>query len=917
MDFEAKSSKLPSKRDPELISHGDSNFEQYSFEQDYTPSDFENTPIDQMSDHDIAYLQRTIGNHAFGQLLRQKQQPETTPSTKNNFIQRLNNEKFSENQRFTTEVEESRFEQPYEDTNSLELAERSTEQGRGTAYIVNAIVSYRELNPLMIASVIHAMIDGLDEEDLARTAIVIGVNAKEEDYDAMNKRINSLQGIIDGFPFAISLVPLTFKAKYKKNEDGTTSLDFPYGEMRNRTMHSKETQAMTKYFLNLNLHPYISIQDFDTGSRKTGGEDGEHVFYAVDDIIAGEEDDSSSEDAEIFDEGEEFYEGNEEDDIYPELSDEGGSIAQLPLMITGGYRVGNKQKLIERTKRRLLGGYAKYLTSLGDEVTQDEIATALNEYEEEIDSNLAKVLESFSDEIDKDMQYRNEYARLDPMIPYAPEPNLFVDAGAVMAGSPKGNQLHFGAGGAEYTELAKGLSQFSADELYTHYLEEFNEIKGTLRSKTDTELKSAFLSETNVSEHTTISEKLVAFLEPSEERMMVEDEILSDSLRNELILLLEETLRRWILNKLHVDSQNNQSPVRGTNASTNFTGMNVETDLSRLAATKYENPRTAQSHKGLTTAIDRAFQTKDDKKGVNAAKTRKKFAPLLRLLDKAKALQDEKGKVEESISKLEAAKEQRPDPMRDSLSKLNQPPSTLRTGKQLSTALSVPYDEPFSGSNYGVQSDQKKQLLFQLSIEQEVRAKMDSLFGASSSRKRPPPSSDEDYSSSDEGDDFGSFSGSFGFGTAASALEKVASDAMVQNFRDNNFNLFNTAIQFTLDHWTLANGECGIYSLGHILGDDDMDRDELADRLISLGTNEANAAAAGFTGDNQNLWLSNEQVHEIGTLLGLDIAVVLFDLDTNSWVTSHGDPSTATHIVGGVPAALNGPVNHWVVLRRG
>ncbi|MCB0684351.1 MAG: hypothetical protein KDC32_26085, partial [Saprospiraceae bacterium] len=68
---------------------------------------------------------------------------------------------------------------------------------------------------------------------------------------------------------------------------------------------------------------------------------------------------------------------------------------------------------------------------------------------------------------------------------------------------------------------------------------------------------------------------------------------------------------------------------------------------------------------------------------------------------------------------------------------------------------------------------------------------------------------------------------------------------------------------------------------------------------------------------NSTRWLSDDDLIRIGNLLGLhSLAVVQFNSANQTWVTMQGDPATAAHVIGGVPVALDGEVNHWVVLER-
>jgi hypothetical protein len=448
-------------------------------------------------------------------------------------------------------------------------------------------------------------------------------------------------------------------------------------------------------------------------------------------------------------------------------------------MIGGGYRAVNSELLHARTKARL--------NKQGVEVS---------------DEKLAKHLEEFTPEIEKDMAYREQYARLHPLLPYAPEPNLFLDATAALRGSPRGTQLLFGEGGAEFTEMAKNVSRFAADELEHHFTERYEQGRGELRE--------------------------LGILEPDPEYSR----------------LLED-----VRTEMSIAAQNNRHPVRDIGVLADYSGLNVETDLSRIAATAYVNPRAAQSHAGLTTVVDRFFNTKGDKSKSGASKARDDFSKSL-------------GKIPE-LSKL--------DPFDKKLG-----PGAFGLGGKMSEALSYPFSKGslFSGMQFGVQSDQKKPFLFQTAIESARRAYFDE-----------------------------------------QAQNHVA---LIQNFRDNALPLHGQpGTRLRLQHWTKADGDCGIYSLGYLAGNQSLTRAGLAEDLRSMNTQAAWNAANGISGFNAGLWLSIQQLVTIAGLLGMgDIAIVTLNPAQNTWGVLHGDPTTATHIIGGVPAGVGGAINHWVVLRR-
>jgi len=676
-----------------------------------------------------------------------------------NPIQLVVNAKYINNLIYTEEQETLSGRDLSEET-SLDVATHSIQHGNGIAYIINSIVSYTGLKDLQ--QVINAMIKGLDIEDHERIALIIGVNANENEKEKMLLAIQSAEEIISSYNFAIALVPMTFTGK-----------KFPYGQMRNQVLQSAETKNMTEYFTHLKLHPYISIQDFDTGSRSVGDNEGAHIFHAIDDLLGPEpEEEGYDDNVEMFDE----EEMQDEESYLPsgldDSKDNKHKINYLPLMIAGGYRVGNKEDLIKRLKAKKVKSMSKWT-----------------------DLEFAQYADKFIDKIAKDMEYRQQYAELDPMIPYAPEPNLFLDATAVMKGSPNGRRLEFSAGAAEFTGLAKNVHRFAADELETHYSKKYNSAISGLPEVGYAEAAKGILEET----------------------------------RNELTSV----------------SQNNRHPVRESSVMVDYEGLNVETDLSRLATAS--SSVMPQSHTGLTVVADRIFNSKPDKKGVSTSLARKGFlANLIKTPINANNLLDQKWTT-----------------------------GRVGNGGKMSEAISTPFSPTgyFTDMSHGVQPGYKTAMLHQIAIEQKRREYFDTQF-----RNH---------------------------------------HALVENFKVQSFPFHETPARLMVSNWTNADGDCGIYSLGIIIGDHTLTRANLVLRLNRLGTSASIAAAAGISGSNFSLWLSNDQLINIGSILGFpDIAVVTFNLLTNNWALLNGNPLTSAHIIGAVPASLNGNINHWVVLRR-
>jgi hypothetical protein len=342
-------------------------------------------------------------------------------------------------------------------------------------------------------SVVEKIKDGLGDAFFTeRVAIILGVNAKKgmekelgDSKDCIVKAIETI-GMTDN----IKVVAMVFE-----------KLPFPYGEMRNKLLYSDETKEAIQLALKKEYFPYISIQDFDIGSRRV--DSGVHIFRYIEGV----------------------------------LNEGGRGYFIRPMMIAGGYRPIKTNQIND-------------------------------------DDN------GFSAAIQEDMAIRNKLARIDPTLPYAPEPNLFFDANLIlpecygahpglMAGREKKQfgPVQFSSGSAEYFGLSESLSEYNMAELEKHYTDYYNNLMSDGDASTDiVEVKA----------------------------------------------------------RLDVDSQNNRHPTREISFLVDF-NMTVETDLSRLKTSYEENENTmAQKHdiKMMQTNI---FATKPAKYGVRWAETLKEY----------------------------------------------------------------------------------------------------------------------------------------------------------------------------------------------------------------------------------------------------------------------------------------------------
>lgn len=342
-------------------------------------------------------------------------------------------------------------------------------------------------------SVVEKIKDGLGDAFFTeRVAIILGVNAKKGMEKELGDSKDCIVKVIETIGMAdnIKVVEMVFE-----------KLPFPYGEMRNTLLYSNETKEAIQLALKKEYVPYISIQDFDIGSRRV--DSGVHIFRYIESILnAG-----------------------------------GCGYFIRPLMIAGGYRPIKTNQIND-------------------------------------DDN------GFSAAIQEDMAIRNKLARIDPTLPYAPEPNLFFDASVILPEyydlypslmakreKKKFGPVQFSSGSAEYFGLSESLSEYNMAELEKHYTDYYNNSMSDRDASTDiVEVKA----------------------------------------------------------RLDVDSQNNRHPTREISFLVDF-NMTVETDLSRLKKSYEENANTMAQKHDITMMQTNIFATKPAKYGIRWTETLEEY----------------------------------------------------------------------------------------------------------------------------------------------------------------------------------------------------------------------------------------------------------------------------------------------------
>lgn len=477
----------------------------------------------------------------------------------------------------------------------LDAVEDGLERSVPLAFVINAILSVHEVEDL--PEVVNAMRSDLDEDIwLERVAIVLGINAPEDQGDALDKAMTRALQLAHTLPVPIALVRSTWKGS-----------SFPYGEMRNAVLHSEETRSICRAFVGQEYHPYVSVQDFDTGSRRVPGQNvlsqGPHVFNEVEERLEGH---------------------------------------ARPLMVGGGYRPS--PDLVARALKRLESQYAKLREQARDEDTLQGLA----ESEAKIAAKLKEpgFLARFSKHVQHDMASRQDLASVHPLLPYTPEPNLFMDGIALTFAEEDldAKPPSFGKGAAEYSMLAKTLSALEMAEMLHGYAQ-------------------------------------------------------SDPRSNSDIRIGE------IHERLSADLQSGRHPQRGQNYLVDYPGLAIETDLSRLALAYLSTGKDPQSHIGQGQVMDRFFDSKDAKNKTSMSqflgtlKRHKSDGPILSGLEG-------EDPIHEQAQRLHGALRALSDPS----SKLSRSAfMPTRAYNQMSSAISTPFPKggPFEDLSTGIQPSQK------------------------------------------------------------------------------------------------------------------------------------------------------------------------------------------------------------------
>ncbi|MFD7664095.1 putative T7SS-secreted protein [Streptomyces sp. NPDC059788] len=339
--------------------------------------------------------------------------------------------------------------QPLTAGDYLSWMRASTGEGRPLSYVVNTIVSHADIaNPGRLQDFLNSITRGLDGYD-GRLGVVIGVNGKLEDLAAIHRAMDDALGSAH-FDHPLAMVATTFYGD-----------SFPYGTIRNLTMTSPAARSMAHSMMHGGgaggpSHPYWAFMDFDVYEHTVPS--GRHVF-------------------DHFDREFNLGEGGAVHDWAKQLPDDTGAAAKVsddaaavpgafdpkplrPLVMTGGYRVPGKTGemvivdgvAVDRSVEQLI----KETKTRGD--TPDGMVFTQQD------------VDKFASVVDSDMRIRAKMADMHGLLPYGPEPNLFVDAAVTMVDDVRLGQgawrpVRFGGGAGEYKGLRERLNYFNAWEL--------------------------------------------------------------------------------------------------------------------------------------------------------------------------------------------------------------------------------------------------------------------------------------------------------------------------------------------------------------------------------------------------------------------------------------------------------------------
>ncbi|MER7011912.1 DnaJ domain-containing protein [Saccharopolyspora sp. NPDC000359] len=322
----------------------------------------------------------------------------------------------------------------------LQSLDQSITDRRELSFVVNSVLPHGDVG--RIREVVESVREGARGLE-GRVAFVFGVNGLKGSDEEVQRAIESVAAEIEDLQTPIALVPVV--------PNGFKSVDSPpYGTLRNDTMGSQANRAVVAAMTDLGTHPYLSFQDFDTGSRRVGSSSGQHIFNHLEDRLNGT--------ADI------------------------GAGPIRPLMFSGGYRHASGDQLFDDVLNRLENQKRRLQDRLGTEQkpkAREALERDLKRTEEGLDrlrsedTDFAALQREFEEQVAADMATRGRLSGNHPLHAYSPEPNLYVDGTVLLKRGlvigPGDREFGFGKDGAEFLNLGTSLQRENAKEFGEHY----------------------------------------------------------------------------------------------------------------------------------------------------------------------------------------------------------------------------------------------------------------------------------------------------------------------------------------------------------------------------------------------------------------------------------------------------------------
>ncbi|WP_232344810.1 actin cross-linking domain-containing toxin [Actinoplanes awajinensis] len=422
---------------------------------------------------------------------------------------------------------------PVTRTGYLAAVDRSLDEARPLAFVVNAILPASDIGqiPDMIQQVLAGQQGFAD-----RVGFVFNLNVKATDPGARQAAFTATENAITALRNNPRIRDLPQPVAFVASTFGTKS--FEPGKMRNLVLQHPATRTLLAAYHRDGHHPYVAVQDFDLSSRLVSPA-GPHVFNHFENLLAplnASATPATPADPDAMD---------TRDPQTPEPP-ETPEPPFRPLMFAGGYRPDD---------------LAAQITAASTQPNPNADLVQLGQ-----PGRVTQV----SNKIRADMAARDAQAKVHPLLPYSPEPNLFVDGLVVMADPT----LSFGLKGAEFTNLAKELNMFAAGELAERFTGSYQAAPATTAvppSTTPTDVEDAFATQD----------------------------------------------RTEILASVAVHAGNYTLPGRGPAFVVDFAGGAVSTDLLRLARGVLETGKLPQDHAPAHHPGTRFYESKPSRKGTS------------------------------------------------------------------------------------------------------------------------------------------------------------------------------------------------------------------------------------------------------------------------------------------------------------